>query len=132
MVNAVGKAIIRKEWSLAERLCLHTKEMPLDDAYIINIIQVYYCHALKNNRKRDEMSDELKKFCEKQLSPMFMALVCALSDDKNGFYKCLEIWGKVGKPSKESLIGYFDWPTLVDIREDKNYKERVEQAYAAR
>ena len=57
-------------------------------------------------------------------------MTCPLVDDKDGFYKCVEDLAELGKPSKESFIGDFDWPILTDMRNDEDYKERIERAYA--
>jgi len=85
---------------------------------------------LRNAEKGIKMEAELGKFRRKELRPLIMAMVCALVDDKDGFYECVKDLAELGKPSKESFIGDFDWPTLMDIREDEDYEERIEWAYA--
>ena len=130
LVNEAGKAIYRENWNLLERLCLYAKGIPLSDGVDIDTIEIYYCHALKKLGKKDKMEAELKKFRRKELSPLIMAMVCALVDDKDGFYKCVEGLAELGKPSKESFIQGFDWPTLMDIRKDEDYEKRIERAYA--
>jgi len=130
LVNEAGKAIVWGGWNFAEGLCLYAKGIPLSDERDIDTIEIYYCHTLKKRGKRDMMEAELKKFCRKELNPLIMAMVCALVDDKDGFYKCVEDLAELGKPSKESFIGFFDWPTLMDMRNDEDYEERIERAYA--
>jgi len=130
LVYEAGKAIVWGGWNVAEGLCLYAKGIPLSDEIDINTIEIYYCHSLKKRGKRDKMEAELKKLRRKELEPLFMAMVCALVDDKDGFYKCVEDLAQLGKPSKESFIGYFDWPTLMDMRNDEDYEERIERAYA--
>ena len=130
LVNEAGKAIYREDWNLVERLCLYAKGIPLSDGIDIDTIEIYYCHALKKRGKKDKMEAELKKFRRKELRPLIMAMVCALVDDKDGFYKYVEDLAELGRPSKESFIQDFDWPTLMDIRKDEDYEERIERAYS--
>jgi len=130
LVNEAGKAIYWEDWNLVERLCLYARGIPQSDGIDIDTIEIYYCHALKKQGKRDKMEAELEKFRRKELNPLDMAMVCALVDDKDGFYKCVEDLAELGKPSKESFIGDFDWPILMDMRNDKDYIERIERAYA--
>jgi len=130
LVNEAGKAIYWRDWNLVERLCLYAKGIPESDGIDMDTIEIYYCHTLKKRGKRDKMEAELGKFRRKELRPLIMAMVCALVDDKDGFYECVKDLAELGKPSKESFIGDFDWPTLMDIREDEDYEERIERAYA--
>jgi len=130
LVNEAGKAIYWRDWNLVERLCLYAKGIPESDGIDMDTIEIYYCYALKKRGKRDKMEAELGKFRRKELRPLIMAMVCALVDDKDGFYECVKDLAELGKPSKESFIGDFDWPTLMDIRKDEDYEERIERAYA--
>lgn len=130
LVNEAGKAIYWEDWNLIERLCLYAKGFPQSDGIDMDTIDIYYCHALKKLGKKDKMEAELKKFRRKELSPLIMAMVCALVDDKDGFYKCVEGLAELGEPSKESFIQDFDWPTLMDIRKDEDYEKRIERAYS--
>jgi len=130
LVYEAGKAIFRGEWNLAGELCLYAKGIPLSDEGDIIRVEIYYCHTLKKGGKRDKMEAELKKICRKELTPLERAMVCALVDDKDGFYKCVEEVAELGKTSKESFIKNFDWPTLVDMSKDEDYEERIERAYA--
>ena len=68
---------------------LYAKGIPQSDGIDMDTIEIYYCHALKKRGKRDEMEAELKKICRKELTPLERAMVCALVDDKDGFYKCV-------------------------------------------
>jgi len=131
LVNEAGKAITLENWNLAEGLCLYAKGIPLSDGIDIDTIEIYYCYTLKKRGKRDKMEAELKKFRRKELGPFFKAMVCALVDNKDGFYKCVEDLAELEEsPSKNSFIEYLDWPTLIDMRKDEDYKERIEWAYA--
>ena len=130
LVNEAGKAIHWRDWNLVERLCLYAKGIPESDGIDMDTIEIYYCYALKKRGKRDEMEAEIGKFRRKELEPLIMAMVCALVDDKEGFYECVKDLAELGKPNKESFIGNFDWPILMDIREDEDYEERIERAYA--
>ena len=130
LVLEAGKAIVLEDWYLAESLCLYARGIPPSNELDIETIEIYYCHTLKKLGKRGKMEATLRKLRQKELTPLSLAMVCALVDDKDGFYKCVEDLAELGKPGRESFVDHWDWPTLADMRKDEDYQERIEQAYA--
>lgn len=128
--NEISKAIQLEDHSLANRLCQYAKSVSLGNEVDMQTIEIYYCHTLKRLGKKDEMEAELKKLRQKELTPLSLVMVCALVDDKDGFYKRVEDVARLGAYSKSSFILNFDWPTLVDMRNDEDYIDRIEKAFA--
>jgi hypothetical protein len=131
LVFITEKALIRENWRIAEKLGLFGKNINISSQERRNIMTLYYGESLKQQGRKEELKKELENINEEGLSPMVMAALCALKDDKDGFYKYVKKVAKMGKTRKEVFYDPYDWPVFNDFRKDKDYKDKVEKAFSS-
>ena len=61
------------------------------------------------------------------LSLSTLAEICALRDDRSGFYQNIKEAAKTKEVRKDSLFDPFDWVILRDIRKDVDFKDKIER-----
>ena len=112
---------------MAERIGFFSKDIKVHDAASRHILDINYCQSLKWQGKKAELSAELKKFDESNLSPRFMVALSALKSNKDGFYENMEKAVAIGAMSKDD---FDDWPLFRELRQDVEYDERIKKAFS--
>ncbi len=131
LISSILDLLVREEWSVAERIGLFSKDIKVHNAASRHILDINYCQSLKWQGKKAELTAELtaelKKFDESNLSPKFMVGLSALKSDKDGFYKNMEKAVAVGEMSEDD----FDyWPLFRELRQDIEYDGRLKKAFS--
>ena len=80
------KLLMRKEWSVAERLGYYAKHIEVKNIYAKNDLNISYCVALKRLGKKGEVNKEIRGINKEGLTSVQLAQVSVLEDDKNSFY----------------------------------------------
>ena len=125
--NSIFELLLREEWSVAERIGFFSKDIKVYDAESRYIFDINYCQSLKWQGEKAELSAELNKFDESNLSPRFMVALSALKGDKEGFYEHMEKAVAIGAMSQDELDS---WPLFRELRQDVEYEERVKKAFS--
>ena len=127
----IEKATSREKWNFTERLGLFSKNIRIQSDYDKNKILLYYCEALKMQSKGEELKKEIEIFnCIE--NPMFFAALCALKNDKDGFYTQIKKAAAVEKIEKNDLFDFREWPVFNEFRRDENYKTNIEKIFDMR
>jgi hypothetical protein len=119
--------LLREEWGVAERVGFFSKDIKVYDAASRYILDINYCQSLKWQGEKAELSKELNKFDESNLSPRFMVALSALKGDKDGFYKNMEKAAAIGEMTQED---FYEWPLFRELRQDVKYEERIKKAFS--
>lgn len=130
LIFITEKALIREDWKVAERLGLFGRNIDINSDEHKYMLTFYYCESLKQQGRKEELNKELENINEEGLSPMFMATICALKDDKDSFYKYVKKVAEMGKIRKDVFYAPYDWPVFNNFRKDKDYKDNVEKAFS--
>lgn len=121
-------ALVKKDWTCAERLGLFAKGCDVTDQACRLVLDVNYCQSLKWQGKKDELEKELKKFDVSALSPKFALAVYALKSDPDGFYRNIENAIIVDKITKGNFM---EWPLFRELRKDPAYEDKIDAAFAS-
>ncbi len=124
--NSIFELLLREEWSVAERIGFFSKDIKVYDAESRYIFDINYCQSLKWQGKKAELSAELNKFDESNLSPRFMVALSALKGDKDGFYKYMERAAAIEEMTQED---FYHWPLFRELRQDVEYDEMIKKAF---
>jgi len=127
LIASIFELLVREEWSITERIGIFSKDIKVYDAASRHILDINYCQSLKWQGKKTELSAELKKFDESNLSPREKVALSALKGDKEGFYKNVEKAVAIGKLTEED---FRNWPLFRELRQDVEYDERIKKAFS--
>jgi len=121
-------ALNREQWLLAERIGLFSKQCKaFDESQRLHWV-INYCQTLKWQGKEKELKNELDKLDESALSPKYKCAIYALKSDKDRFYESVDNAIGVDDLKKSAFIS---WPLFREMREDSNYEEIIEKAFAS-
>jgi hypothetical protein len=121
-------ALIKENWTCAERLGLFAKGCAVADQASHLILDVNYCQSLKWQGKKDKLEKELVKFDVSALRPKFALALYALKSDSDGFYRNIENAIIVDKMAKKDFM---EWPLFRELREAPTYGDKIDAAFAA-
>jgi hypothetical protein len=126
LINHIFDFLKNERWQIAERLGLYSKECKVCDNEARLFLDINYCQSLKWQNKKEMLKQELSKFDEATLSPIYKMAICALKSDKDGFYRWVDTAISVDKIEEES---FFEWPLFKELREDNEYTEKIKATF---
>jgi len=128
LIFLTEKAATREKWKLAERLGSFSKNIQIQSEDDKNKIMICYCETLRRQNKNEEFKKEFNKL-NNIGSPMFLAALCALRDDIEGFYVHVRKIAEAGKISKDVFFDTREWPVFNEFRRVEGYKANIEKAF---
>ena len=126
LIDAQYNALKIEDWNTAKRIGEFAKEIEIFDGSHRNILDINYCQCLKWQGEKEALKNELQKFDESDLSPLYKLALSALKSDKDGFYENLKKAAIIKELKREDL---YEWPLFRELREDHEYKVRVDEAF---
>jgi len=126
LVLDIFDALVKENWTCAERLGLFSKECKVIDQACRLVLDVNYCQSLKWQGKENELQEELKKFDISALSPKFALALYALRSDRDSFYRNVENAIIVDKMSEKDFM---EWPLFRELRQDPDYEARIKTVF---
>jgi len=123
-------ALMKENWTCAERLGLFAKGCDVTDQAHRLVLDVNYCQSLKWQGKEDELEKELKKFDVSALSPRFTLALYALKSDPDGFYRNIEK-AIIVSENKMRKKQFMEWPLFRELRKDPVYEDKIDAAFAS-
>jgi hypothetical protein len=124
------KLLVRKEWSIAERLGYYAKNIEVNNIYAKNDLIISYCVALKRLGKKRKVDKEIRGINKAGVTFIQRAQINLLEDDKDSFYLNVKKAAENKDVHIESLLRSFDWPALNEIRKDQDYKDKIDKAFS--
>jgi hypothetical protein len=119
-------ALVKENWTRAERLGLFSKECKAKDQANRLTLDINYCQSLKWQGKKKELEEELKKFDISALSPAFALAVHALKSDRKSFYNGVKKAIIADRISEEHFM---EWPLFRELRQDPDYEDRIKTTF---
>jgi len=128
LIPDIYDALVKEDWTCAERLGLFSKECKVEDQASRLVLDINYCQSLKWQGKKGELDEELKKFDISALRPKFALAVYALRSDRNRFYDSAKDAIIVDKMLEEHFM---EWPLFRELRKDPDYEERIKAVFSS-
>ncbi len=125
LLKAIYNFLVEERWNIAERLSSYSKTCKVSGTSNRFFLDINYCQSLKWQGKEKELKEELKKFDISSLSPIYIGL-SAFKSDKETFYSTIK---KAIITDKVEENMFSEWPLFKELREDPDYKKRIEAAF---